>query len=455
MNTLTTVILAAGFGTRMRSKLPKVLHPIGGAPMLAHVIDLAKAIGSDDIICVVGHHKESVMAAVADPRVRFIEQTEQLGTGHAVQVAMPEIQTDRVLVLYGDTPLLLERCISDFLMACQEGAYDAGVISTEPPSPEGYGRIVRDAEGRFRSIVENRDLAPSQRGISEINSGIGLFSTSFLKTALARLTNDNAQGEYYLTDVFSLIMADGGKVEAFSFPEYHVFMGINDRVALAEADAFYQRRLKQALMQAGVTFIAPETSYVERGVSIGADTVIYPGCVLSGRTHIGSDCIIGPGADLTHVRVANGAVVKRSTLVDAEVGEQSQVGPYAYIRPNSHIGAHVKIGDFVEIKNSTVGDHTKISHLTYVGDGHVGERVNIGCGVVFVNYDGAEKHLTDVGNDVFIGCNSNLISPVRIGDGAYIAAGSTITEDVPDQALAVARARQINKQNWVNKYQKK
>lgn len=454
MESLKTIILAAGYGKRMKSKLPKVLHKVSGVPMIQHVVDLAQTIGSDQIICVVGHGKEMVEVELANQNITFVEQEVQLGTGHAVRVADAFINEGDILVLFGDAPLLSETTLKAFIKHHHEGGYQASLISTLFEDPTGYGRIVRDSSGEFDKIVEHKDASEQIRLIKEINSGIGLFDAKQLKIALNALKNDNIQGEYYLTDAFEVIKHNGGKISAFITEDNAEVMGVNDRLALAEAELYHQNKIKRHWMLEGVTMISPETIYIEKYVQIGQDTIIQQGSQLKGKTIIGEDCVIGPYADVVDTIIKNNVKIKHSTVTESSIDEKTVVGPYAYLRPKSIVGKDVKIGDFVEVKNSTIGDGTKISHLTYVGDGKVGKNVNLGCGVVFVNYNGLSKHLTEIEDDVFVGCNTNLIAPVKVGKSAYIAAGSTITEDVPEGALAIARERQVNKTDWSNKYQK-
>jgi len=454
MKELKTIILAAGYGKRMKSKLPKVLHKVSGVPMIQHVVDLAQTIGSNQVICVVGHGKEMVESTLANQNLTFVEQTVQLGTGHAVKMAEAFIEEGDILVLFGDAPLLSETTLKAFIQHHTEGAYDASLISTIFEDPTGYGRIVRDDSGDFDRIVEHKDASPEVRLVKEINSGIGLFDAKRLKETLNALKNDNVQGEYYLTDVFEVIKNTGGKISAFITADNTEVMGVNDRLALAEAELYHQNKIKRHWMLEGVTMISPETIFIEKYVEIGQDTIINQGTQLRGKTIIGEDCVIGPYADIVDTIIKNNVKIKHSMVTESIIDEKTVVGPYAYLRPKSIVGKDVKIGDFVEVKNSTIGDGTKISHLTYVGDGKVGKNVNLGCGVVFVNYNGSSKHLTEIEDDVFVGCNTNLIAPVKVGKNAYIAAGSTITEDVPENALAIARERQVNKADWSNKYQK-
>lgn len=454
MRELITLILAAGHGKRMKSKKHKVLHEVCGKPMLGHVIDLARDIESSQIICVIGHEKDQLIPLLDQLDVKWVEQAEQLGTGHAVKMAESYFGSDKVLVLYGDTPLIDRETMEDFLAYHETHDHAGSLISCVHDNPMGYGRIVRDPEGRFQKIVEQKEASPEVLKINEVNSGICLFKANLLAETLEMLKNDNAQGEYYLTDVFEHLIKSGHEVGAFISEKQEVLLGVNNRVQLWEAEKFLQSQIIKNHQLNGVTFISPDNTVVEKDVMIGMDTVVYPGSVLKGRTVIGEDCVIGPNADISDTQIENGVSVIHSKLIESKVGSKTQVGPYAYLRPKSNIGKNVKIGDFVEIKNSRIGDDTKISHLTYVGDGIVGQRVNIGCGVVFVNYDGKNKYVSEIEDDAFVGCNVNLISPVKIGKGAYIAAGSTINKDVPDQNLGIARARQENKTNWSSKYQK-
>ncbi len=454
MRKLTTIILAAGHGKRMKSKLPKVLHKICGKAMVEHVIDIAQTVNSDQIVCVVGHGKEQVTEHLKSTPVSFVEQTVQLGTGHAVMMADDYIDEGDVLVLFGDVPLLTSETLTAFVNVHRKEENDASVLSTIAKDPTGYGRIVRSGTG-VEKIVEHKDATETEREIQEINSGIIIIKANLLKGLLKQLNNNNEQNEYYLTDVFELIRSADGKVGAMVAEDEFEVMGINDRYNLSLADDYMQKRIKKAWMFEGVTMISPDSIYIEKDVLIGSDTIIYPNSVLQGKTVIGCDCIIGPSADILNCTVADGVSVKHSTMMDSKVDEASAIGPYAYLRPKSNIGKHVKIGDFVEVKNSTVGNHSKVSHLSYIGDGSIGTNVNVGCGVVFVNYDGQNKHLTQIEDNAFVGCNANLVAPVKVGKGAYVAAGSTITEDVPDGTMAIARGRQVIKTNWSSKYQKK
>lgn len=452
MNKLKVIILAAGEGKRMKSKLPKVLHKVQGRTMLDHVIDAAEKSGAEDICVVIGHGGDEVKAAVEGRNVKFAVQEKQLGTGHAVMQAGDFIEEDcDILVLYGDTPLITPETIGKLLDFHKAEENSISIISAIVENPAGYGHIIRNEKGEFLKNIEHKDADDKEKLVKEINTGIYCFTGKALKKGLSLLKNDNAQGEYYLPDTLEIILKDGGRVNAMAADSADEFAGVNSRMQLADAEKYMRRKINLMHMENGVTMIDPERTYIEAGVKIGCDTVLLPGVVLEGNTVIGEDCVVGPDSRLTNVTLGNCVKFQYSTAIDSSVGDNTTVGPYAYIRPDCHIGKNVKIGDFVEVKNSVVGDGTKVSHLTYIGDSDVGERINFGCGTVTVNYDGHKKFRTVIGDDVFIGCNTNLVAPVKVGSGSYIAAGSTITDDIPENCLAIARERQINKTGWVKK----
>lgn len=456
MSTIHAVVLAAGQGTRMKSKLYKVLHPVCGKPMVQHVVDTLEAMQVKDKIVVVGHGAELVQQTLGD-RVSYALQAQQLGTGHAVQQAAPLLENKEgtTLILYGDVPLLSQETLTAFLQFHLEQKSAATVLTATLSNPTGYGRIIRDDSGEVLRIVEQKDATPEERAITEINTGIYCFDNLKLLEALSQLRNNNAQGEYYVTDCVGILREAGEKISAYVSLDPDETMGVNDRVQLSQAEAYMRRRINENHMRNGVTIIDPASTYIETGVVIGSDTILHPGTILRGKTAIGEDCVIGPQTDLTNVVVSDEVTITYSVLVDSQVETQATVGPYAYVRPGSLIGAKAKVGDFVELKNAKIGKGTKVPHLSYIGDAEIGEGVNIGCGAITVNYDGKDKHKTIVGDHSFIGCNANLVAPVQVGKGAYVAAGSTINQNVPDDALAIARERQVNKPGYAAKLPRK
>lgn len=445
------VVLAAGQGTRMKSSTHKVLHPICGKPMIQHMLDTLTETGFDRQIVVVGKLKEQVMEALGD--LEYAVQAEQLGTAHAVMMARPALEglAGTTLICAGDTPIIR----GETLRAMHEHHKASGaavtVLTAVVDNPFGLGRIIRDEQGNVLRIVEEKDATEAERAVREINSSVFLYDNKLLFDALSKIDNNNAQGEYYLTDCLEVVRREGHKVTAFITNDPKEIQGVNNRAQLAIANQIIRERLAELHMMNGVTLIDPNNTYIDAGVVIGNDTVILPGTVLEGKTVIGSGCVVGPNAHLTNAQVADDVEIKHSVLSDCVVEAGATVGPFAYLRPKAHIGAKAKIGDFVEIKNAKIGAGTKVSHLSYIGDAEFGENINVGCGTITVNYDGFNKHKTIVGQDTFIGCNSNLVAPVTIGKNAYVAAGSTITDNVPDGALAIARERQTTKENYTDK----
>lgn len=448
----TSVILAAGMGTRMKSKMPKVLHKVCGKPLSKWVIDASKAAGADTVCAVVGHKAETVKEVLGDV-CEFALQAEQKGTGHAVMQAIDVIKNSKgeVVILNGDTPLITAETINKTIEYHKNNGNQATVITAILDDATGYGRIVRDNDGSVLKIVEQKDASEEEKKINEVNSGMYVFDAQALVYALDKITPNNAQGEYYLTDTLEILLSAGKKIGGYAISDNDEIRGINDRVQLNEAEKIMQKRINEYHMRNGVTMRNPESVYIEDGVEIGNDTEICQNVTIKSGTKIGSDCVIGSGSMLDRAVIHDGVDVLSSVILESEVDEGTHVGPFAYIRPNCHVGKEVKVGDFVELKNSNIDDGTKISHLTYIGDSDVGKRVNFGCGTVTCNYDGKKKYRTTIGDDCFVGCNTNFISPINVGDGVYIAAGSTITEDIPENSLSIARARQVNKEGWKDK----
>lgn len=448
----TSVILAAGMGTRMKSKMPKVLHKVCGKPLSKWVIDASKAAGADKVCAVVGHKAETVKEVLGDV-CEFALQAEQKGTGHAVMQAIDVIKNSKgeVVILNGDTPLITAETINKAIEYHKNNGNQATVITAILDDATGYGRIVRDNDGSVLKIVEQKDASKEEKKINEVNSGMYVFDAQSLVYALDKITPNNAQGEYYLTDTLEILLSAGKKIGGYAISDNDEIRGINDRVQLNEAENIMQKRINEYHMRNGVTMRNPESVYIEDGVEIGNDTEICQNVTIKSGTKIGSDCVIGSGSMLDRAVIHDGVDVLSSVILESEVDEGTHVGPFAYIRPNCHVGKEVKVGDFVELKNSNIDDGTKISHLTYIGDSDVGKRVNFGCGTVTCNYDGKKKYRTTIGDDCFVGCNTNFVSPINVGDGVYIAAGSTITEDIPENSLSIARARQVNKEGWKDK----
>ncbi|EOB9204863.1 TPA: bifunctional UDP-N-acetylglucosamine diphosphorylase/glucosamine-1-phosphate N-acetyltransferase GlmU [Staphylococcus aureus] len=443
------IILAAGKGTRMKSKKYKVLHEVAGKPMVEHVLESVKGSGVDQVVTIVGHGAESVKGHLGECSL-YSFQEEQLGTAHAVQMAKSHLEDKEgtTIVVCGDTPLITKETLETLIAHHEDANAQATVLSASIQQPYGYGRIVRNASGRLERIVEEKDATQAEKDINEISSGIFAFNNKTLFEKLTQVKNDNAQGEYYLPDVLSLILNDGGIVEVYLTNDVEEIMGVNDRVMLSQAEKAMQRRTNHYHMLNGVTIIDPDSTFIGPDVTIGSDTVIEPGVRIKGRTEIGEDVVIGQYSEINNSTIENGACIQQSVVNDASVGANTKVGPFAQLRPGAQLGADVKVGNFVEIKKADLKDGAKVSHLSYIGDAVIGERTNIGCGTITVNYDGENKFKTIVGKDSFVGCNVNLVAPVTIGDDVLVAAGSTITDDVPNDSLAVARARQTTKEGY-------
>ncbi|MBL5767123.1 bifunctional UDP-N-acetylglucosamine diphosphorylase/glucosamine-1-phosphate N-acetyltransferase GlmU [Heyndrickxia sporothermodurans] len=446
------VILAAGQGTRMKSKLYKVLHPVCGKPMVEHVVDQIGKLEINKMVTIVGHGAELVKEKL-EGKTAFALQEKQLGTAHAVMQA-DEILADKdgiTLVVCGDTPLIQAETMEALMRHHEEQKAKATILTAYTEKPEGYGRIIRNEQGFVERIVEHKDATEDERKVREINTGVFCFDNKALFQALSKVSNDNVQGEYYLPDVIEILKNEGEVVSAYQTENMDETLGVNDRIALSNAERIMKKRINEYHMRNGVSIIDPEQTYIGVDIIIGSDTVIYPGVQLSGQTIIGEDCIIGPNSEIKDCTINNGTVIQQSVAHNSAIGANVKIGPFAHIRPDSNISDDVKIGNFVEIKKAKFGKGSKASHLSYIGDAEVGSDVNIGCGSITVNYDGKNKYLTKIEDGVFVGCNSNLVAPVTVGKNAYIAAGSTITKDVPGDALSIARARQVNKENYVNK----
>lgn len=452
MSDLVTVILAAGKGTRMKSVLPKVLHQAAGKPMVQHVIDAARLAGARRNIVVVGFGAELVRSALRG-KVEIVVQAEQLGTGHAVRMAEPLLKAEHgtVMVLCGDTPLLTGALLSRLYEAHKKARAKATVLTAIMPDATGYGRVIRSATGAVEKIVEDKDATDEERKVREVNSGIYCFAADALFSALAEVNCDNAQGEYYLPDVLSILREKGEKIWAVAAEDYEETLGVNSRVQLSAAEKILRRRKNLALMESGVTLMDPDTTFIDADVAVGRDTVIYPFTWIEGASSVGTACVLGPSSRFSDTKIGNEVTAQFVYAHECEIGDGVIIGPYVHLRPQTRLAAQVKVGNFVEVKNSVIGEGSKLPHLQYIGDCDMGSGVNMGCGTITVNYDGKEKHRTTVGNGAFVGCNTNLVAPVTVGDGAYVAAGSTITKNIPPGDLAVARAPQKNIPHWAEK----
>ncbi|TJX15597.1 bifunctional UDP-N-acetylglucosamine diphosphorylase/glucosamine-1-phosphate N-acetyltransferase GlmU [Tissierella creatinini] len=449
-----SIILAAGEGTRMKSKEPKVLHKICNKPLLEYVLNACKKADIDKNIVITGHGKDKVVSNFNDETIVFRDQPiyegAPYGTGFAVIQALDEISDESIVtILCGDTPLITEKTLTKLMDYHKKGEFKGTVLTAVLEDATGYGRIIRKKSGEIERIVEQKDANEEELLVREVNSGMYCFEGKSLKDALKKIGNNNAQNEYYLTDVISIMNENGQKVGACIIDDSKEIQGVNNRVQLSQCELEMRRRINNNLMLSGVTLIDPSTTYIGENVRIGRDTVIYPGCILEGNTVIGEDCIIRSNTRIFDSKIGDGVDIESSLIESSVVEEGSHIGPYAHLRPKSHLGKHVKVGNFVEVKNATLGNDTKASHLSYVGDADVGNNVNIGCGVVFVNYNGREKFRSNIADNAFIGSNSNIVAPINVKEWGYIAAGSTITEDVGEGDLSIARARQVNKPGWV------
>ncbi len=457
MSSKNAIILAAGKGTRMKSKLYKVLHRVCGKTMVDHVLTQVQAADMDNIVTVVGFGADAVKEELGN-RTKYVVQEKQLGTGNAVLQAESLLgDLDGVtIVVSGDTPLFTTKTFENLISYHQNKKAAVTILTSKAPDPTGYGRIIRNDLGIVEKIVEQKDATETEQRIDEINTGVYAFDNRLLFSALHKITNNNAQGEYYLTDVIEILKNEGQTIAAYRMNDFYESMGVNDRVALAQANKIMRKRINEEHMRNGVSMINPEDTYIDYGVEIGSDTVIEPGVQLKGKTVIGSDCYIGANSEIRNSVIHDNVTVTSSLIEDSEMMDHSDIGPNSHLRPHAVIGKHVHLGNFVEVKKAEIGEGTKVGHLTYVGNAKLGRNINVGCGVVFVNYDGAKKHETDVGDDSFIGSNSNLIAPLKVSDHSFIAAGSTITDQVNKYDMAIARSRQTNKPGYFKKlpYQK-
>ncbi|MDA2963099.1 MAG: bifunctional UDP-N-acetylglucosamine diphosphorylase/glucosamine-1-phosphate N-acetyltransferase GlmU [Actinomycetota bacterium] len=448
----TVIVLAAGEGTRMKSGQAKVLHSVAGRSLLGHVLAAVDHINPSTICVVVGANRIGVEAHVAEisPSATTVFQEKRNGTGHATQLALAGKSTrGTTLVLPGDTPMLTGQSLAAFLDAHNGGKFSASVLTAQHPDPTGYGRIIRDANDELLRIVEERDATDDERFIVEINSGVYAFDSAKLAGAIEQITNSNSQGELYLTDVIEILKNAGESVAAIMLEDFTEILGVNDRVQLAETAALLRDRINDQWMREGVTIIDPTTTWIDATATLSSDVTIHPGSAILGTTSVATGAVIGPRTTLTNCVVKEGAAVLESIALDTLIGEAVTVGPFTYLRRGTVLGDSAKVGAFVEMKNSTVGTGSKIPHLSYVGDATIGDGSNIGAATIFVNYDGVDKHHTTVGDHVRIGSDTMLVAPVSIGDGAYTAAGSVITEDVPAGAIGVGRAKQRNVIGWV------
>ena len=446
------IVLAAGKGTRMKSKLYKVLHQVCGKSMVEYVVEAAQAIKPDKIVTIVGNGAEEVKKVLAD-KSEFVLQKKQLGTGDAVLTASDELAAEKgaTLVITGDTPLFTSQTFQKLFDYHQSKGNAATVLTAQVPNPYGYGRIIRDDQDNVLRIVEQKDATAAELKINEINTGVFCFDNQLLFSALKKVDNHNAQGEYYLTDVLEILRNKGQRIGAYKMPDFSESLGVNDRSALAQATKIMQKRINKKHMANGVTFIDPDTAYIDADVKIGCDTLIEGNVVIKGNTEIGDDCVVTSGSRIIDSKIANNVTVTSSTVEQAEMDDFSDVGPNSHLRPKAIIRKGAHIGNFVEIKNAEIGENSKVGHLTYIGDATLGKDVNVGCGTIFANYDGVKKDHSNVGDRAFIGSGATLVAPVNIADHAFVAADSTITKDVAKYEMAIARGRQVNKPDYWHK----
>lgn len=446
------IILAAGKGTRMKSDLPKVLHKVAGISMLEHVFRSVNAINPEKTVTVIGHKAELVEQVLAG-QTDFVRQTEQLGTGHAVMMAEPVLEnlTGQTLVIAGDTPLITGESLKNLIDFHINHKNVATILTAEADNPFGYGRIVRNQHDEVLKIVEQKDASDFEQQIKEINTGTYVFDNARLFEALKNINTNNAQGEYYITDVIGIFRENGEKVGAYTLKDFDESLGVNDRVALATAEGVMRRRINQQHMVNGVSFVNPHATYIDVDVEIAPEVQVEANVTLKGQTKIGAETILTNGTYIVDSVIGERAVITNSMIEESSVADGVTVGPYAHIRPGSSLAKDVHVGNFVEVKGSSIGENTKAGHLTYIGNSEVGANVNFGAGTITVNYDGQKKYKTIIGDNVFVGSNSTIIAPVELGDNSLVGAGSTITKDVPADAIALGRGRQINKEDYAKR----
>ncbi len=455
---IATIILAAGLGRRMKSGLTKVLHPVAGKPMFLYPVSVAEGLYSEKIIIVVGHQADRVKDALAGRNVEIALQVKQDGTADAVRTGMSSLKEYKgtVVILCGDVPLITPETVRRLLAWHEKEHSSLTVLTTDVEDPSGYGRIVRSPDGSIARIVEDRDVDEEIKRIREVNTGVYAFDSVLLSSVIHEITAENSQKEFYLTDSIEVGLRKGLKVTSYKTDDLQEVMGINSRVELSRAEGIMRRRINNRHMLNGVTFVNPDNSYIDADVSIGQDVTIYPGTVIEGNSAIGDGCIIHPNNRIVNSRLGSGVILKDSCVIEESIiGDNSQVGPFAHLRPGCTLDKNVKIGNYVELKKSFMGDGSKANHLTYLGDAEIGSGVNIGAGTITCNYDGQAKYKTIIGDKVFIGSDVQLVAPLTVGDGAYIAAGATVTKDVPPGALAISRVEQENREGWVEERKKK
>lgn len=454
---IACIILAAGKGKRMNSDLPKACHNVGGLPMICHVLELAKRVNTSPIVIVLGHNGDEVEKMISGETVKIVWQDKLLGTGDAVKQALPAIKgvADHVLILAGDTPLLRASTVENMITRYFTVRPSAALLTCEVENPKGYGRIVRDSQGRLTGIVEEADTSEEQKRIKEINAGVYLVKSKDLAEGIKFLQNSNAQKEYYFPKIIDHFVSNGKKVETIMVEDPEETTGVNTRAELAMANKIFFKRKAQKLMNQGVTIIDPETVYIEYNVMVGKDSVIYPNTYLKKDTIIGENCEIGPNCQISTSTIGNDIIINNSVVEGSVIEDNAKIGPFAYLRPETAVRSNAKVGTFVEIKKTVVGEGSKVPHLSYMGDAIIGRKVNIGAGSITCNYDGESKYETTIEDEAFIGSDTMFIAPVKIGKRALTGAGSVITTDIPEESLGIARARQVNKKGWARKKKKK